>query len=90
MPEVGGWSRWVSFATVKCALRPSALPTFRTRHAYDGVDRCGLRALWEAGVAVAEARERVVWHEAMADRGAAPSDKMQVGSTFVDGVLSVC
>ncbi len=40
------------------------------------------RPLWEAGVTLAEARERVAWHEAMADRNASPSDKLQVPTTW--------
>ena len=35
------------------------------------------RPLWEPQVLLAEARERVCWHEAM-DSGAAPSDRQQV------------
>ena len=37
------------------------------------------RPLWEPQVLLAEARERVAWHEAM-DSGAAPSDRQQVGA----------
>lgn len=35
------------------------------------------RPLWEPRVALAEARERVAWHEAM-DSGAPPSERQQV------------
>ena len=39
------------------------------------------RPLWEAGVSLVEARERVAWHEAMADPAEAPTDRLQARNT---------
>jgi hypothetical protein len=62
-----------------CPFAPTLLLPccpFNTPHSGDtGADV--RRPLWEPHVLLAEARERVAWHEAM-DSGAAPSDRQQV------------